>query len=86
MATIGQYVTQMGNAQKKIARKLGYDLASGPLEQRVPVLVCDVMIAVVLKALVDKGVVTDAELVAALNSVRDDTYDTQPTDPIPDGG
>ncbi len=87
MATVGQYVTQMGNAQIRIARKMGMDLASGGLQDRVPVLVCDVMIGVVLKALVDKGLVTDAELSAALAAVAADNYDQQPDNPAaPAGG
>ncbi len=81
MATVKQYVTQIWDRQRVIGRKLGSDVGRVDKQTRVLVLSIDVIIAVIVKVLVDKGVVTDAELLAALDAARDDIYADEPTEP-----
>jgi hypothetical protein len=82
MATLQTYVQEMWQRQKSITRKLGAALGqSANKELRVAVLAGDVILAAVVKTLVDKGVVSDAELLATLNQARDDTFADEPPDP-----
>jgi hypothetical protein len=76
MATVKQYVVNMRNAQQAVAIKLGSSLA----DKRSQVLVTSVLAiqAVLIKLLVDKGVVTDQELTTALNTALNDTYPDEP--------
>lgn len=78
MATVKQYVSQMFDRQTVIARKLGVDITKSTKADRVLNMSLLALIAVVVKSLVDKGVITDAELIATLNTARDDTYDDEP--------
>lgn len=78
MATVKQYVTQMFDRQTVIARKMGVDITKATKVQRVLNLSQTVLVAVVVKTLVDKGVITDAELNATLNAARDDAYNDEP--------
>jgi hypothetical protein len=85
VATVAQYVTQMRNRQDIIARKLGSDIAGADKGTRVVNLAILILLAVVIKVLVDKNLITDAELLAALNQARDDTWPEEPLEP-PAGG
>lgn len=78
MATVKQYVVNMRMAQRDVAIKLG----SGLNDKRSQVLVTSVLaiLGVLIKLLVDKGVVTDLELQNALNSAQADTYSDEPDD------
>lgn len=84
MATIKQYVTQLRGRQEVIARKLGCDITRSGKSDRVQQLADLVLLAVLIKTLVDKGVITDAELIATLNAARDDAYDDEPIEPPPE--
>jgi len=76
MATVKAYVVAMRAAQQNVATKLGSSLA----DKRSQVLVTSVLavLGVIVKLLVDKGLITDAELQAALNSAQADTYPDEP--------
>jgi hypothetical protein len=76
MATVKAYVAAMRAAQQGVAAKLGSSLA----DKRTQVTVTSVLAvqAVLVKLLVDKGVVTDAELQAALNTAQGDAYPDEP--------
>lgn len=78
MATVAQYVTSMRQRQDVIARKLGSDIATADKQTRVVNLAILILLAVVIKLLVDKAVLTDAELTATLNAARDDTWPEEP--------
>jgi hypothetical protein len=80
MATVKAYVVAMRTAQKQVGLKLG----SGLGDKRAQVLVTSVLaiLGVLIKLLVDKGIVTDAELQAALNAAQADTYADEPDDPV----
>ena len=83
MATIKGYVQNLWDAQQFIARQLGADIRVISTEARVIVLSIDLTTAVILKTLVDKGVVTDAELVTTMTAVRNAIYKRQPPEVIP---
>lgn len=81
MATVKQYTTRLRSAHERIALKLGTDMVSAPKELRVAVTGGLVLLAVVVKTLVDKGVVTDAELNATFTAVEEALYDDEPANP-----
>jgi len=83
MATIPVYVQKLFDAQQWIARQMGVDIRVISAEARVIVLSQDLTTAVILKTLVDKGVVTDAELTTTMNAVRNAIYQRQPPEVIP---
>lgn len=76
MATVKAYVAAMRTAQQGVAMKLGSSLA----DKRSQVLVTSVLAVqgVLIKLLVDKGVVTDQELQQALNTAQGDAYPDEP--------
>jgi hypothetical protein len=80
MASLEQYVKIMRDAQVDVARRLGMDLSYADKQSRVAALSALTVQAVLVKALVDKGVLTNAELQAAINTIRSPAY--APT-PIP---
>jgi hypothetical protein len=80
VATIRQYVNQLWNVQQAIARQLGFDLNHGELRDRAIVLSSNLTSAVILKTLVDKGVITDADLQASMDGVKRAKYKQQPND------
>lgn len=81
MATLKAYVTNIWSAEKTIYAKLTGnkgDLKIMPYELRVAFLTVNVILGVILKALTDKGAVTDADLQAAINNATSATYPVQP--------
>ena len=83
MPTVKAYVTALSNRQQVIAMKYGADLNRTSKTTRVAIKSVLVLLAIVIKTLVDKGVVTDAELTATLDAARDDAYPDEPVDPPP---
>jgi hypothetical protein len=85
MTTISQYVKVMRDAQADAARRLGMDLATTDKAFRIAALSALAVQAVVVKALVDKGVITDTELLTALNAMRASGYRPaeEPVNPAP---
>jgi len=80
MATLKTYVTNIWSAQKTIYRKLtgNGDLKIMSWDLRVAFLTIDVILGVILKALTDKGVITDLELQTALTNAVNASYPPQP--------
>jgi hypothetical protein len=70
MATVPQYVTVMRNAAWDIAQRFGVDLQYETKADRAQLLSILAIQAILIDALVKKGVLTDAELLAAINAVR----------------
>lgn len=70
MSTIPQYVKLMRDAMWDIAQRLGVDMSEEPKATRAEILANFAVQAVLIKALVDKGVITDAELLTAVNAMR----------------
>lgn len=87
MATVVDYVTAMRQRQLIIGRALGADLTSLDPQIRVLNLSLLALNGAIVKALIDAGVLTAAQLNAALNSARDDAWWSEPTNPAdPPGG
>jgi hypothetical protein len=70
MSTIPQYVKLMRDAMWDIAKRFGVDLSQEPKSTRAALLSDFAVQAVLIKALVDKGVITDQELLTAINAMR----------------
>lgn len=83
MASVKQYINQLGNRQRGIARKLGADITQRDKADRVANLALLALLAVLIKTLVDAGVVTDAALIATLDAARDDEWPDEPIEPPP---
>lgn len=70
MATIPQYVKIMRNTAWDVAQRFGVDMQYEAKSDRAQMLSVLAVQAVLIDLLVKKGVVTDAELLAAINAVR----------------
>jgi hypothetical protein len=68
MTTISQYVDALATREIIVAKKLGVDLNRADKTDRVLNRCMLVMTAVLTKAIVDKGLATDAEMLALLDS------------------
>lgn len=82
MTTIPQYVKRMRDAQWDIARKLGVDMSHANKEMRVLMLSNLVITAVITKTVVDQGLITDAQLKATLDNLRQAAYTDEPPEPV----
>jgi hypothetical protein len=78
MSTIPQYVKIMRDAMWDIAQRFGVDLTQEPKATRAVMLSNLAVQAVLIKALVDKGVITDTELLAAINAMRSSPWSPGP--------
>jgi hypothetical protein len=81
VTTIRTYVDQMTQAQRLIARSLGCDVDGSAKELRVAVISTDVLIATLVRCLADKGLITDADLRAALAVALSEVWPDQPVNP-----
>lgn len=79
--TVKQYIQALRNRQNLIAKQFGSDITGADKPSRVANLALLVLLAVLIKVLVDKGVITDAELTAALDLARDDNWPDEPSYP-----
>ena len=68
MATIQQYVNILVQRETLVARRLGVDLGWSDKSTRVVNRCMLILTAVLVKAMVDKGLVTDAEMLDLLDS------------------
>ena len=80
MATVRQYVTQIRAAQDSVAERLGSTVSDKRL--RIVLVMAAIPVGVVMKLLVDKGLITNAELTTTFN---DAVADTWPEEPDPTG-
>lgn len=69
MATVKQYALKLWDIRTTVSRQLGSDIATADAATRAEAMASDVVTATVLKLLVDKGVVTDAQLNAAAAAI-----------------
>jgi hypothetical protein len=81
MASIKTYITQLQNRQQIIARKFGCDITRLDKQARVLNLSILALLAVLIKTLTDRSIITDAQLLATMDSARDDSYDDEPLNP-----
>jgi hypothetical protein len=72
VATVQTYVSQIQQVQQQVAMKMG----SSIIDKRLRILLASsaVPVAVLIKVLVDKGVVTNAELQNALTAAMNDVW------------
>jgi hypothetical protein len=68
VTTLGAYMTQLWNRQLALSGKIGAWLPGMGTDYRVTLAISDASQVVLIKLLVDKGLITDAELVAAFNA------------------
>lgn len=83
MTTIRQYITKLRDTQQQVGLRMGCDLNSMPKDMRVAVLSVSADLAVLIKVLVDQGLITDVQLTAAYNAAKAsvDDYDPEPNLP-----
>lgn len=83
MATIVQYTHVMRNLQWDICNRLGVDMAYASNTERALAISNLAVQATFINLLVTKGVVTDAELMAAVNAVRASAWTPPHETPAP---
>lgn len=76
MATVRQYVTQIRTAQDSVAERLGSTVSDKRL--RIVLVMAAIPAGVVMKLLVDKGLITNAELTATFNDAVADAWPEEP--------
>jgi hypothetical protein len=74
MATLPQYVTVMRNTAWDLIKRFGVDLQYEAKSDRAEILGVLAVQAILIDALVKKGIITDAELLAAINAVRNSPW------------
>jgi hypothetical protein len=72
MATAKQYWSTLKNAQETLCERFGMNLTQAPIATRALADADAAILAVLVKALTDKGVITDADLMEAWRGARDD--------------
>jgi hypothetical protein len=70
VATLKVYARQLWQVQRSVCEKLGVQIAWAPLDQRAMMLSGDVTLAMLIKILTDKGVITDQELLTLADQVK----------------
>lgn len=83
MATVAEYVDVFTGALVDIATRLGSDPSSADTQTRAIATGQLALLATVVQVLVDKGVVTDGELVTAFNTAVAQVWGPLPTPPPP---
>lgn len=81
MTAVRTYVAQLRQRQKLLSGRFGSYLEAMPTETRVALTCANGSTAVLVKLLVDKGIITDAELVAALDAAMAETFAPEKTRP-----
>ena len=81
MATARQYASQVYDGQRAIAAKMGVVLDTEAKGIRVVLKCTSVIFGVLMKLLVDKGLLTNADLTDAFAFVQSDSYPDEPIDP-----
>lgn len=85
MTSVPQYTKVLRDTQADIARRLGVDLAYSDKNSRVAAISAMAVQAILIKALVDKGVFTDTDLLTAVNTLRYSPWKPadEPVIPVP---
>jgi hypothetical protein len=74
VATLKNYARTLWDVQQTVCNRIGMDLRQASFETRCVVICIDASLALLIKALVDKGVFSDLELNAAVQAVRSTTF------------
>lgn len=83
MATAKQYASQVYDGQLAIASKMGVTISAEGKPTRAVVKSSSIVMGVLMKLLVDKGLLTNAELSDAFAFVQADEYLDEPVDAPP---
>jgi hypothetical protein len=78
MATIAQYVATLRGAQERVAALMGSVLRGQMKDRRTEQVSMLALLAVLVKVLVDKGLVSDAELQDAFTAAINDAWPAEP--------
>ena len=81
MATTRQYWNALKSTRDQIAVLMGVDVAGMPKTARALANANLATVGIVVKALTDKGVISDADLTAARNAAIADVWDDEPNLP-----
>lgn len=82
MATIKQYAVQLWQTHKTVCQKFGVDVSTSDSRTRTMIVSEDVMLGTLMKILVDKGLITNAELTAAYTAVTNATFPPLPPEVV----
>ncbi len=78
MATVHSFLDQLITLELQLGKVQGADLASLPKDTRVAIYSVTAMVALLIKALNDNGVLTNAQLSAAVTAARAETWTELP--------
>lgn len=81
MTSIPQYLKVLRDLQDDVSRRFGVNLATSSKDTRVAALSGLSVQSILIKILVDKGVISNAELVSAINAVRSSPW-APPDEPV----
>lgn len=81
MATVRSYVLTMQQRENVIAHNVGSDIWTADMRIRALNIALLAMIGTLVKVLIDKGVVTGAELIAVLDAAIAETWPAEPDNP-----
>jgi hypothetical protein len=76
MTTLKAYGRTLWDLQQTVCNRMGFDLRRTSVEVRAVVICIDATFALLINALVTKGVFTDLELNAAVQAVRNTPFST----------
>jgi hypothetical protein len=82
MATLPQYLQKLRLMHRATARKVGLDLQNQDVGSRALAASAGAVIAVIVKTLTDKGVITDEDLDATWAQMEALTLPQEPTLPV----
>jgi len=80
VATLKNYMRTLWDMQQTVCNALGMDLRRASFENRCMVIAIDAPIALLIKILTDKGLVTDAELNGYVQAARNQPFTRMPVD------
>jgi hypothetical protein len=83
MATVRTYFTVLRDLANQLGLALGSNLTTLPKDARVGDAASLAAVAILCKALTDNGVLTDAQLQAAVAVAKSETWPDEPFDPPP---
>jgi hypothetical protein len=84
VTTVRQYVSAITDKEQFVCGLFGVDVSrASSTELRAINLLHKVWLGGLMKALVDKGLLTDAEISAAIDSTLGDAWQSVPLDPPP---
>lgn len=83
MTTVRQYVSSLRSVARTVGRSLGLDVGFLNREDRVQLNLITAMNCVLIKLLVDQGVLTDAQVTAAYTAFLNDPNAYPDIPPVP---